>query len=60
MNLTKDCYTLAELALIFNVKKDTLASAVTKRPDSLPKPIRIGRQLRFTKEAILAFVDNQK
>lgn len=60
MELKKDCYTLKELAELFAVKHSTLATSVTRNPSSLPKPIRVGRQLRFTKGAILTFLENQK
>jgi len=60
MELKKDCYTLKELAELFAVKHSTLATSVTRNPSSLPKPIRVGRQLRFTKESILTFIENQE
>jgi len=59
MTLNKECYTLKELSELFSIKHSTLATAVTRNPSSLPKPIRVGRQLRFTKKSILTFISNQ-
>ena len=60
MELKKECYTLIELAELLKINPRTLAVNVTRRPHSMPVPIRIGRQLRFTKKAILTFINNQQ
>ncbi|HCH3385728.1 TPA: helix-turn-helix domain-containing protein [Vibrio parahaemolyticus] len=59
MELNQQIYTLEELAELFKVKHTTLASAVSKRPNSLPKPIKVGRQLRFTRVSIERFINDQ-
>lgn len=60
MELKKECYTLIELAELLKINPRTLAVNVTRRPHSMPEPIRIGRQLRFTKFSILTFINNQQ
>lgn len=60
MELNKACYTLIELAELLKLNPKTLAVNVTRRPHSMPVPIRIGRQLRFTRESILTFINNQQ
>lgn len=59
MELSKECYTLKELAGVLSINPKTLAVNVTRRPHALPRPIRVGRQLRFTRESILSFINNQ-
>lgn len=59
MQLDKPIYTLKEVAELFHLNQKTLAVNVTRRPESLPKPIRVGRQLRFTRQSIQAFIDAQ-
>ena len=59
MQLDKQVYTLREVAELFGLNPNTLAVNVTRRPESLPKPIRIGRQIRFTRQAIQEFIDAQ-
>lgn len=59
MVLNKKCYTLRELAELFQLNYSTLAVNVTRRPETLPRPIRIGRQLRFTRDSIQAFLEQQ-
>lgn len=60
MELNKACYTLKDLAELFELNPKTAAVNVTRRPHTLPKPIRLGRQLRFTRESILTFINNQQ
>lgn len=59
MQLDKPIYTIKEVAELFGLNPNTLAVNVTRRPESLPKPIRIGRQIRFTRQAIQEFIDAQ-
>lgn len=59
MVLDKKVYTLRELAELFQLNYSTLAVNVTRRPESLPKPIRVGRQVRFTKASIEEFIRKQ-
>lgn len=59
MQLDKPVYNLKEVAVLFGLNPNTLAVNVTRRPESLPKPIRIGRQIRFTRQAIQEFIDAQ-
>lgn len=59
IEFTKEVYSLRELAVLFGLNPTTLAVNVTRRPESLPKPIRIGRQIRFTRQAIQEFIDAQ-
>ncbi len=59
MILNKQAYSLKELAELFQLNYSTLAVNVTRRPESLPKPIRVGRQLRFTRTSIEEFIQKQ-
>jgi hypothetical protein len=60
MELNKACYTLKELAELLSLNPKTLAVNVTRRPHTMPVPIRIGRQVRFTSESISLFINAQQ
>ena len=50
--MDKQAYSIAEFAELYGLNEATVRVNVTRSPETLPKVMRIGRTIRFTKEAI--------
>jgi hypothetical protein len=50
--MTKKAYNIAEFAAMYSLNKQTVRVNVTRRPEVLPEPMRVGRSVLFSAKAI--------
>jgi hypothetical protein len=50
--MTKKAYNIAEFAAMYSLNEQTVRVNVTRRPKTLPVPMRVGNRVLFTATAI--------
>jgi len=53
--MQKRAYNIAEYAAMYSLNEQTVRVNVSRRPDLLPRVLRVGRSVFFTADAIKAW-----
>ena len=53
--MTKRAYNIAEFSAMYSLNEQTVRVNVTRRPELLPEPMRVGRSVLFSAKSIEAW-----